>query len=124
MNPSGSINENYTNQSSTSSVDALVSRDDAKINMGSSVNLPVSQPEVTRTETTAQHTTEHPVLSGMPNYSGAGPTPQIVNNQYAYEQSEPQNQETSRMPNFMVCCLKSIIHAVSLFVGCDQWQFF
>ena len=53
MNPSGSINENYTNQSSTSSVDALVSRDDAKINMGSSVNLPVSQPEVTRTETTA-----------------------------------------------------------------------
>ena len=103
VNPSGSTNDNYRNQSSISSVDAQAGREDANVNMGSSVNLPVSQPEVTKTETPGQQTTEHHILSGIPNYSRAGPAPQTVSNQYAYEQSESQNQEASRVPNFMVC---------------------
>jgi hypothetical protein len=104
VNASLSTNDNYRNQSANSSVDALLNREDPKMNMGSSVDLSVPQPEVTKAETPAEQTTEHHILSGMPNYSGAGPTPQTaVSNQYVYEHAESQNQEVPRVQNFMVC---------------------
>lgn len=103
VNLSLSTNDNYRNQPANSSVDALGNREDAKMNMGSSVNLSLAQPEVTKAETPSEQTTEHHILSGMPNYSGAGPTPQTVSNQYVYENAESQNQEVSRVQNFMVC---------------------
>lgn len=96
-----SMDDNYTNQSSTSPVEALVGREDAKLSMSTSPILPVSQPEVPKPETVVQQSPQHPILSAIHNYPGTGAMPQLISGQFTYEPPESQTQEVSRVPSFM-----------------------
>ena len=79
------INDDHKNQSLTY-VDTLVAREDAKLNMGASVNIPIPQTEVAKPETAVQKTSQHSIPSGMHNYPGPTPIPQIVSRKSTYKQ--------------------------------------
>lgn len=100
-----SVPDSYTKQSSSSPMEALVGREEIKISMPVAVSLPVSQPEVPKPETMAQQSSTHPILSAMQSYTGTGAVPQLIGGQFTYEAPEPQNQEVSRAPSFMVSAL-------------------
>lgn len=102
-----SVADSYTKQSSPSPMDTLVGREDIKISIPTPVNIPASQPEVPKPEPLVQQSTQHPILSAMQSYTSTGAVPQLIGGQFTYEAPEPQNQEVSRAPSFMVsviCC--------------------
>ena len=84
LKPPVCMNDDHKNQSLTY-VDTLA-REDAKLNMGASVNIPIPQTEVAKTETAVQKTSQHSIPSGVHNYSGPTPIPQIVSRKTTYEQ--------------------------------------
>ncbi|KAI5074379.1 hypothetical protein GOP47_0010340 [Adiantum capillus-veneris] len=96
-----SIADSYKQQPLPSPVEALVGREDVKINMPAPVALPVSQPEVSKPETLVQQSVQHPILSSVHGYAGSGAVPQLTSGQFTYEAPETQTQEVSRPSSFV-----------------------